>query len=94
MTAPVSCRVEMSEHREPPTSRARVIIYTILRALQVAALITIITITARHVSYMKAPGFHVPPLLAAILAFVSKEPPSFCWPFSFASRNWRVRHRR
>ncbi|KAG6111896.1 hypothetical protein E4U13_004533 [Claviceps humidiphila] len=59
----------MSEHREPPTSRARVIIYTILRALQVAALITIITITARHVSYMKAPGFHVPPLLAAILAF-------------------------
>ncbi|KAG6148484.1 hypothetical protein E4U28_004207 [Claviceps purpurea] len=59
----------MSEHCEPRGSRAGVIVYTILRALQVAALITIITITARHVSYVKGAGFQVPQFLAAIFAF-------------------------
>ncbi|KAG5917799.1 hypothetical protein E4U61_002404 [Claviceps capensis] len=49
-------------------SRASGMVFTVLRALQAVALIIIIGLTARHVSYMVAPDKQLPKTLAATLA--------------------------
>ncbi|KAG6086872.1 hypothetical protein E4U30_001271 [Claviceps sp. LM220 group G6] len=49
-------------------SRASDMIFMALRALQVVALIILIGLTARHVSYMMVPGKELPKTLAATLA--------------------------
>lgn len=65
-------------------------IFMALRALQVVALIILIGLTARHVSYMMVPGKELPKTLAATLALVSEKPTHhnshFCLPRGILSQ--------
>lgn len=68
-------------------------VFTALRALQAVALIILIGLTARHVSYMVAPDKQLPKTLAATLALVS-EMHTYSTSLEASFRNWQVRNRR